>query len=366
MVLPFMPIIFFNQGKLAMEVVGLILAITIFIQFGGGIIGGIVADKVGLKKTMIVALCIRTLGFLILIFSFYSIYIAIPAMLLITTGSALYLPANKAYIIHYVSDQDRACALAYLNSALSAGMAIGPLFGGFFISNHPTLLFFVVFLIFLLVTIFHTNKIQETSKKRADDKKQNYFAGIHLKVIITPLLFNAASFYIYFFFQNYMGPFVAHFYSPKLYSILLSINCLLAFFIQPMMAKWIKNTNYSFLLFLSFFLMAIAMGLIAANIVFLFFMATILLTFAEVFLILKNDLEIVDRLPQKPATAFGLQRLTAGIGASLSSLLGGTLFSIFNHAGTLEMFWMIVLLQSAFIALIALCSKTIYKNFLGD
>lgn len=103
--------------------------------------------------------------------------------------------------------------------------------------------------------------------------------------------------------------------------------------------------------------MAIAMGLIAQNLVILFFFATILLTFAEVFLALKNDLEILNQLPKKPATAFGLQRLTAGIGASISSLLGGMLFSATFHTGKLEMFWVIVLLQSAIIALVALYFK---------
>lgn len=50
-----------------------------------------------------------------------------------------------------------------------------------------------------------------------------------------------------------MGPFVAQFHSPELYSLLLSTNCLLAFFVQPMMAKWITQQNYGLLLSLSFF-----------------------------------------------------------------------------------------------------------------
>lgn len=199
MVLPFMPVIFFNNGKLAMEIVGLILAIVMFIQFGGGIIGGIFADRIGLKQAMVIALAIRTLGFLMLIFSFCSIYIAIPALLLIATGSALYLPANKAYIICYVSNQDRASCLAYLNSALNAGMAIGPLVGGLFISNHSTLLFCIVFFIFVLVTLFHFYKIQEA--KKIELEKQNYFAGIAVKKLSSHYYLMSQAFTFIFSFK---------------------------------------------------------------------------------------------------------------------------------------------------------------------
>lgn len=247
MALPFLPVILFNQGKLAMEMVGLILAVVMFIQFGGGIIGGIFADRIGLKQAMVVALAVRALGFLMLIFSFYSIYIAIPAMLLIATGSALYLPANKAYIIGYVSNQDRASSLAYLNSALNAGMAIGPLVGGLFVLNHSTLLFCIVFFVFVLVTLFHIYKIEEA--KTIELEKQNYFAGIAVKKIIIPLLFNTAGFYIYFFFQNYMGPFVTQFHSPALYSFLLSTNCLLAFFYPTYVGKVDHTTKLRFITF---------------------------------------------------------------------------------------------------------------------
>ena len=356
MVLPFIPIFLSERAGLRLEVVGLVLGLSSLIQFGGGLIGGIVADRFGLKPTMILALSIRTAGFAFLTISHWLPAAMLPAILIIATGAALYLPANKAYIVDSVDQEERAIFLSLSNALLNAGMGLGPLIGGLFILGHSVVLFSGVSLCFLFLVPLHvklTPQTQPVSVKGHAFKLSGLIKNF--KTAAFPLLVNAISIYIYFFFQNYMGPYTSRLFSPEIYSIILIINSALIFFIQPLMANWIKRIDYTALLSASFLLMMAGMIAIAKGSLVALVIGTILISLAEIQLFLKNDLEIVEKLRANPAIAFGLQRLTAGLGTFSSGVLGGLLLGVArDHWQNSALFWICVATQSLVLAAIAL------------
>jgi MFS family permease len=99
LVLPYVPIMLSNTGGMDMRAVGWILAVTSLIQFGGGLVGGVIADRIGLKKAMVLGLLTRSLGFGLIVLSTQELSLLIPSVFLIAAGAAIYLPANKAYLI---------------------------------------------------------------------------------------------------------------------------------------------------------------------------------------------------------------------------------------------------------------------------
>ena len=69
MVLPFMSIYLNQTLGIDIREVGLLLAISSFIQFSGGFVGGYAAERFGLRMTMNVGLALRTVGFALLALS---------------------------------------------------------------------------------------------------------------------------------------------------------------------------------------------------------------------------------------------------------------------------------------------------------
>ncbi|WP_329812868.1 MFS transporter, partial [Streptomyces sp. GSL17-113] len=63
MVLPFMSVFLHERLGMGLGTVGVVLAVASLVQFSGGIVGGALADRIGLRRTMLWALLIRTAGF---------------------------------------------------------------------------------------------------------------------------------------------------------------------------------------------------------------------------------------------------------------------------------------------------------------
>jgi MFS family permease len=105
-VLPFMSVLLHERLGMKLGTVGVVLAIASLVQFSGGAVGGALAERIGLRRTMLLALAIRTVGFAFLP-GLRHAYIAVAALFLVSCGAALYVPANKAYLVHHVDEARR-------------------------------------------------------------------------------------------------------------------------------------------------------------------------------------------------------------------------------------------------------------------
>ena len=344
LVLPFVPVMLSNIGGTDMRVVGWILAVASLIQFGGGLIGGMVADRIGLKKAMILGLLTRSVGFGFIILSTEHLWLLIPSVLLIAAGAAIYLPANKAYLIKGLPDEQRAIFLSFSNSAFNAGMGLGPLVGSFFIMSNRGLLFTVTFGIFVLATVLH---IRVLVSDRISGAAGAYVSPTRMEFgraskMMAPLLFNFMAFYCYFYFQNYIGPYVIKNHRPEMLGAILLLNSMLVIFVQPLVARRIGRSSYGAILSLSFVAVAVGALFLSIGSVAGLLLGVLFFTMMEILIFLKNDLVFVTALSDSPATAFGLQRLSGGMGAFVSSALGGMLFAraASSAEGSMGDFWL--------------------------
>ncbi|MCY0946646.1 MFS transporter [Streptomyces antarcticus] len=364
MVTPFIGVLMVEAVGMDIRVAGVLVAVATFIQFGGSILGGAVVDRLGLKRTMVGALALRTAGLVLLGVAVKVPWVAYPAVVLVAAGPALYLPANKAYIVTSVSDELRPLFLGVSSAALNAGMGLGPLLAALLIDADPVVLLIGLAALFALITAAHQATLKPVARRPAAPVAGPATAAAGtgaptgkraaLRGALRPVLFTGLAFYLYFFFQSFMGLYAVGVSDIRLLGWVMLLNCAMVVVLQPVLADRIARAGYRRLVVVSFALMALGTAAMALGGTPALLGGTALFTLGEVFLFLRCDLELVDRVPDSPAFAFGVQRLTAGIGGLLAGVVGGFVFAHYEAAGDLGGFWLVVAAQCAGAALLAL------------
>ncbi|WP_369153195.1 MFS transporter [Streptomyces sp. R17] len=344
MVLPFMSVFLHERLGMGLGTVGVVLAVASLVQFSGGIVGGALADRIGLRRTMVWALVVRAAGFTGLLLALRWPPLAVGALVLTCCGAALYLPANKAYLVHGVDDARRPAFLSAGNAALNAGMAVGPLIAGPFVLSSPGWLFAAVTALFLAVTAGHARLPGPDGTHRtasADTARPGLLAG----VAVLPFAANALAFYLYFHFQHFLAVYAVERASSAFYSVVLLLCFTLVIVVQPLASGLIRRMPYALALTVGFTGLATGLAVLAAGTRGALLAGGALITLGDIVLFLKNDLEALRRSPRSDAVVFGQQRLAAGLGACASGVLGGQLYGLGERAGHTGWFWLLAAVQ---------------------
>ncbi|MEV8552863.1 MFS transporter [Streptomyces glaucescens] len=339
MVLPFMSVFLHERLGMGLGTVGVVLAVASLVQFSGGVVGGALADRIGLRRTMLWALVIRTAGFVGLLLALRWPPLAVGALVLTCCGAALYLPANKAYLVHGVDDERRPAFLSAGNAALNAGMAVGPLIAGPFVLSSPGWLFVAVTALFVLVTAGHARLPGTAVQERPAEQ------GLLTGVAPLPFAANALAFYLYFHFQHFLSVYAVQRASSTFYSLVLLLCFTLVIVVQPLASGLIRRMPYAAALTIGFAGLAAGLAVLAIGTRPALLAGGALITLGDIVLFLKNDLEALRRSPRSDAVVFGQQRLAAGLGACASGVLGGQLYALFEHTGGTGWFWLLAAAQ---------------------
>ncbi|WP_419997511.1 MFS transporter [Streptomyces boninensis] len=363
MVTPFLGVLMVKWAGFDIRLAGGLVAAATFIQFAGSIAGGWVVARIGLKRTMVGALLLRTTGLLLLGLADRLPAIAYPAVLLVAAGPALYLPANKAYIVASVPDEKRPLFLGVSSAALNAGMGLGPLLAALLLESDPLMMLCTVAALFAVITVAHqvTLRPRPLDRTSADltaaERSAPSRTGASVRQLrgaLQPMVFTVLAFYLYFFFQSFIGLYAAETSALRSLGWVLLVNCAIVVLLQPPLSGLIARAGYRRLLSGSFALMGAGAAAMSAGHLAALLAGTVLFSLGEVFLFLRSDLELLERLPDSPAFAFGVQRLTAGVGGMLAGVVGGFVFAQSKAADRLGWFWLAVALQCALAALGAL------------
>ncbi|MDJ1137053.1 MFS transporter [Streptomyces iconiensis] len=374
MVLPFMSVFLHERLGMPLGTVGIVLALASLLQFSGGVLGGALAERAGLRRTMVLALVVRSAGFAAFAAALYRPQLAVFALLLTCCGAALYLPANKAYLVHGIPDERRPAFLSVGNAALNAGMALGPLIAGPFVLSAPGGLFVTVTALFLLLTAGHARLPDRATGTQTGPDETGHDGTGHdgtapagegvppgggaprgtargggLRLLegtqALPFAATALAFYLYFFFQHYLAVFAVERASPEFYSLVLLTCFLQVIVVQPLAARRIARTPYGTALAAGFTALAAGLAVLAVGTRPAMLLGAALITFGDLVLFLKNDLEALAGSRRSDAAVFGQQRLAAGLGACASGVVGGQLFALADAGGGTGGFWLMAAAQ---------------------
>ncbi|MFH9760430.1 MFS transporter [Streptomyces anulatus] len=357
-VLPYMSVLLHQRLGLGLGTVGFVLAVASLIQFAGGVVAGPVAGRIGLRRAMLLALGLRTAGFAAFVPGLTSPVLAVGALLLVSAGAALYLPANKAYLVEGASEARRPRLLSASGSAFNAGMALGPPAAAPLVMGSPGVLFSCVTVLFALVGAGHAllpAGAAERPSTRSSDGSSDGSSAVPAagrapepgapRSGPSPFVVTVLSVYAFMFFQHYLALYAVPRTSAAFYGAVLTGYAALLVVGQPLLAERVAALSYPAALRWGFGAMAAGMAAIGAGGHAGIAVGGALLCLGEIVLFLKNDLEALARSSAAPASVFGRQRLAAGIGAFASGVLGGQLYGAAESAGSARAFWAAVCLQ---------------------
>ncbi|GAU71257.1 major facilitator superfamily transporter [Streptomyces sp. NBRC 110611] len=364
-VLPFMSVLLHERLGMGLGTVGVVLAIASFVQFAGGVVGAAVAGRIGLQRTMLLALVIRTVGFAGFLPGLGHPAAAVTALFLVSCGAALYLPANKAYLVHRVDRERRPLLLSASSSALNAGIALGPIAAAPFVLSASVGLFTAVTVLFTAITVGHALLPVEIPDRRPEEREDadgtgqppprgedqdkahesRYTDRTGLPVL--PFAITALSVYLFMFFQHYLSVYTVSRTSTVFYGLVLSLYAMILVVAQPLLSDWIAHLPYTRALILGFAALATGMCTLAVGHPATILAGALLICLGEIVLFLTNDLEALAQSPRSPAVVFGRQRLAAGIGAFASGIAGGKGYELTEQSGHPGLFWTAVAVQCA-------------------
>ncbi len=132
-VMPFLSIYLHNELGISMTVVGMVLLISAVVGALGQIVGGELADIMGRRKIMIIAMAARCVMFLALAYVISGgadIFVITIMVSLSSLAGSFFEPASNALIADVVEPKKRLEAYGLLRIGGNVGWTLGPLLGG--------------------------------------------------------------------------------------------------------------------------------------------------------------------------------------------------------------------------------------------
>lgn len=354
-----MAVLLHDRLGLGLGTVGLVLAVASLVQFSGGVVGASVAQRIGVRRCMVFALAVRTAGFGLFLPGLDRPGVAVTALVLTCVGAALYLPANKAYLVVDVEEARRPLMLSVSAAALNAGVAAGPAVAGPFILSDPGAVFTLVTVMFAALTTGHLAFVPEP----ADQGVPAHRDGVHVLAGIAwvPFAITAVTLYLFMFFQHYLAVFAVERTSAGFYGLLVGGYALAVVIAQPLLADRIARMGYRRAVAVGLTGMTSGFAVIAVGTPVALSAGALLICVGEVVLFLRNDLEALARSARSPAVVFGQQRLAAGLGAFGSAVLGGQVYGFVERREDAGWFWLVVAAQGlvfTMLILVALANRS--------
>ena len=173
-VAPFLALYLTGDRGLSVARAGLVVSLFGAGTFFSGPVGGQLADKLGRRHTLVLALVLGALAMLHLGAARSVAHIAVAAFLLGLLGE-LYRPAVSATIADLVPAQDRVRAFGLLYWAINLGFAFAGVVGGLISSKGFTVLFLADALTTLAFAAIIYLKIPETQPRPAPGHRPQHW-----------------------------------------------------------------------------------------------------------------------------------------------------------------------------------------------
>ncbi|MCG8916040.1 MFS transporter [Actinokineospora sp. PR83] len=352
-VLPYMSVLLERRLGFGLGTVGTILAVASLIQFAGCVVGAGVAEWLGLQRTLLVALVLHVAGFAGFLAGLHWPAATVAGLISISSGSALYLPAAKAYLVAGVDDERRPLLLSASSSALNSGLALGPLLAGPFVLDSSGWVFGVVIVLFAAMTVGHALLPREAPQPAGQPWR--VLSGI----AVMPFAVTALTLYLHMFFYYFLPVYTVPRASPAFYGAVLMAHSIGLVVLQPLLARRVGRMGYPAAILLGFAAMATGMAVLATGGPVGIAAGTMVICLGESVLFLKNDLEALARSRRSSAVVFGQQRLAFGLGSFVSSLAGGAGYAALDGAGRAPVFWLVVAAQCVLLPLLLLAATRV-------
>jgi predicted MFS family arabinose efflux permease len=336
-VYPYMAVLLRDRMDIGMEQVGLILGVATFVQFAGGLPCAALAERIGLQRSLLIAMALMTAsaaGFLA-----GGPALTVAALFVRSVGTALYSPAVRGYLVHGAREDDRPRLVSASYATGNLGIALGPVVGAPFV-HDPTPLFAAVTVLYIAMTIGHALLPGEPRDDRAPAVEPLRRALHGLAVL--PFAVTALTLYLHMHFYQYLSAYAEGRVPTAFYGTAMMGYSLGLAVVQPLLASRVGRMPYTRAMAIGFGGLALGMAAFAGGQPVNIAAGIVAISIGNSVLFLKNILEALARTRRSPTVVFGQQRLAEGTGSFLSGAVGGGLYSMFERAGHLPAFWLAI------------------------
>jgi predicted MFS family arabinose efflux permease len=340
-VYPYLAVLLRDRMGLGMDQVGVVLGLATLLQFAGGLPGAALAERLGLQRSLLLAMVLQTLGSLGFLAGGAWPAATIAALFLRSAATALYSPSVRAYMVHGAGPDERPRLVSASYSTGNVGIALGPVVGALFI-HDPGGMFAVAVALHAALTVGHVLLPQETRDER--EVIEPLRRALH-GLAALPFAVTALTIYLHMHFYQYLSSYAAGRVPTVFYGSAMMGYSLLLVVLQPLIAGRVERMRYAQAMALGFGGLAVGMIAFTGGNEIAIAAGIAAIGAGNSVLFLKNVLEALARTPRSPAVVFGQQRLAEGAGACLSGLVGGGVYQLFETAGGLPGFWMVVAAQ---------------------
>lgn len=129
-VVPYLTLYLSTQRGLALSTTGTVIAAGGVGLLVGNVVGGWLADRIGRRPTLLLALAVNVAGIAALAMALPSSAAYALALAFALAGGGMYTPAANAWIADLTSEAERPLAYTVNYICINVGMGLGPLLGG--------------------------------------------------------------------------------------------------------------------------------------------------------------------------------------------------------------------------------------------
>lgn len=330
MSLPFLAIYLYKH--LSASSIGLIIGTGAFVYGFFGITAGIIADKIGSKKSLIIALLISGIS-LILFFQVTSLWWYLAMSIMFGIGRSIFNISSKTYGSTYRLPVRRLC-FSLRNMMVDAAAAVGPLIGAIFSARQSEYIFpFIGFLYFSLAIMSSITLKEASVEKKHAASYQSFYVILKDR----NLLLLVGIFCIYWIAFSEIDSILPIYLSTHLkngihiYTLLLIIQAVGCVLLQLAFTYVTRNFADFTLAMLGMILFGLAYAIIALFLnTPMLIIASIFIIFAQIIVLPLNDLLISKMAPEhQMATYYGAITLSA-VGMGIGPMLGGFIYQHFG------------------------------------
>jgi DHA1 family multidrug resistance protein-like MFS transporter len=328
MVTPFLTIHLTSSGLMSLEQAGLIVGIAFWIKRGGGLLGGMAADRFGRRRIMIAALAIRIPGYVLLAYAttFFSLLLGAA---LVSMGTALYQPAAKSALTMVTSVSNRIRVFALRTAAVNTGAAIGPLIGTLLLGYSSKLLFLAAGGAFVLITLVNAGLRFPDRHRASEGGLRLALAVARAPYMLGLMVFGALFFLVYIQTETIVPVLVKDAGRTDLLGPLFGAWAAVVVVAQIIVSRFILSIprQVSVLLGFTAFVLGFSVLHFAGRVPQLpfvvgLFAAISLFGIAEVILDLRLDYDASLVPIERVGTSFGFVNVACGIGGLMGSSIG--------------------------------------------
>ncbi|WP_143415057.1 MFS transporter [Geobacillus sp. E263] len=348
-------------GK-SLSVAGMVLMLNSGASVVGNLAGGLLFDKIGGFKSMMIGI-VATMSALVGLVFFhgwphYAIFLTIIGM-----GSGIVFPVAAAYAGAIWPEGGRR-AFNGLYVAQNIGVAIGSALGGVVASYSFTLIFaanLLLYVMFFLLIAFGLRHVQVAKSIKASAKPAeaiNMESRANWYALVTLCTGYFLCWISYVQWATTIAAYTQELHiTLKQYSLLWTINGALIVFAQPFLSavvqRWMRHVKRQMLVGFAIFVVSFSL-LLQANSFFEFALAMVVLTIAEMLVWPAIPTVASELAPQgKEGFYQGFVNSTATAGRMIGPVLGGF---IADYAG----------MKPLFAALVFFCALSLVTTFFYD